>query len=239
MEITGAGTTYNNGCLEGGPCPNTMARSASVASLNLPDGNNTVAITARDASYDSHRDANGNIVPAKHQSSATATVRLDREKPRITATGSLSDARNGFIGPNQDYTLSVTATDGSLSSPATQRAGVTSLSATLDGEALPNASVTTPCSRPEGSCQLSIDTVISAARIDELDDAVPHTVRIRAVDALGQEEIDSFSVRVDKVAPAIYADGNLVELSGRTLTENSYRLRAETREQSALCPRSG
>lgn len=205
----------------------------SHALVNLSDGATTVTATARDASYYSYVDANRNPVPAVHVSAPqTTVVKLDREAPEIAASGTLNDSRNAFVSPDYDYTLTVTATDGSLSSPAAQRSGATSLTATLDGQPMTDGSASNACTRPEGSCSLTINAALTAAQVEELDETVPHTIEIKATDALGHEEIDSFSIRVDAVAPDITLDGNLVDLEQRTLTESSYRLRAEARDNT-------
>lgn len=232
IDITGAGTTYNSGCLQGGPCPNTMSRSASVASLNLPDGNNTVAVTARDASYYAYRDANGNIVPGKHQSSATAPVKLDRQPPEIALSGTLSDARNGFIGPGQTVTLQAVATDGALTPATAQRSGATSVTATLDGQPMTNSPVAAPCTQAEGSCTLTLNTNLSAAQLDELEPG-DHTVVVTATDTLGQSASETLTFGFDNAPPLIELDNSLADYDGEVLTESSYRLIAQALDTDA------
>ncbi len=194
----------------------TAPLAASIASSTLPEGAGAVTISSQDIL------ANG--------TTATTTPRIDRTPPIVTPSGTLNDARNGFVGPSQDYSLTVTATDGSLSSQAAQRSGVTSLSATLDGQPMTSGSASAACTRPEGSCALTINTTLTAAEIAELDESVPHTIEIKASDALGHTTTDSFSVRVDSTAPSMFFDGILAQLSGRVLGENDYRLRVEARD---------
>ena len=134
------------------------------------------------------------------------------------------------MGPNQDYTLNVSATDGDISTPASQRSGVTSLTATLDGQPMTGGSAAAPCTRPEGSCALNINATLTGEQIADLDDTIEHTVAITAVDALNHPKTETFTFRVDSVAPSSFSDGGLAQLSGRTLTEDSYRMRVEARD---------
>lgn len=215
----GATTSFNS-CLEFGFCP--KEHSASTTLGNLPDGAHPITVRTQDAA------AHGGT----HQANTTVLAKLDRLPPTITPSGTLWTARNGFVGPNQDYTLSIKVLDGSLSSQAAQRSGATSVTATLDGQPMTNSPLAASCTRPEGSCSLTLNTTLTGQQIAELDDAVLHTVQIKATDALGHPRTTSFSFRVDKVAPNVTLDGNLVDLEQRVITESSYRLRAEARDNT-------
>jgi hypothetical protein len=167
------------------------------------------------------------------------TERIDRSAPTISASGTLYDARGGYVGVDTDLTLQVRAEDGATSPAGAQRSGVASLEVTLDGQALPGGSPTQACTAPEGSCPLTAPLTLTAAQLQALKPGV-HTIAMRAVDALGHPTIaggaNSFTFMVDDVAPTTFADGSLEQLSGRTLTENSYRLRVEARDNQPFAP---
>jgi hypothetical protein len=112
------------------------------------------------------------------------TVKVDRSAPTVTPSGSLWDARTGFIRPGQDYSLAVNAADGDASSAGTQRSGATNIEVTVDGQAVAGGSSAQPCAAPAGSCPLSLTVPFTAAQLAGYG-AGPHTVSITATDALG------------------------------------------------------
>jgi hypothetical protein len=231
MDVPGGGNHANTGCLYAGPCPPSMPGNVNVATLNLPEGDNSVTFTAYDASHFDHRDASGNLVAGQHQASAVAHVKVDHQGPTLSPSGSLYDARNGFVGDNQDYALNVTATDGDASTPASQRSGATAVTATLDDQPMTGGSVSSPCTAPQGSCSLTIHATLTAAQIDDLDDSVPHTIKITANDAVGHASTPiTYTFKVDTTAPTSFSTGDLLKVSGSPLTEDTYHLSVQARD---------
>jgi hypothetical protein len=200
----------------------TAPLSTSIASSVLPEGAANITISSQDIL------ANG--------TTTTTTPKIDRSGPTITPSGTLNDARNGFVGPSHDYSLSVTATDGSPSSAATQRSGVTALSVTLDDQPFTDGSAAAPCTRADGSCALTINVQLTAAQITDLDDLLAHTIKITATDALSHSTTDSFSFHVDSIAPTGSSRGDLLKVSGSPLTEDTYHLDIEARDNAPTIP---
>ncbi len=116
------------------------------------------------------------------------------------------------MGPERDYSLTVTATDGAETPLSAQRSGVSSLVATLDGSPMTDGADNTPCTQAQGSCQRTITPKLSKAQIANLTDGSTHTVSIVAKDALGNlSDPTAFSFRVDKGRPTIQASGRLYD----------------------------
>ena len=168
-------------------------------------------------------------------STQALTVKVDRTPPSLTLGGTLYDARDGYVGPNRDLTLSASAVDGALTPATAQRSGATSIEAVLDPDGpnptqLVNSPATAPCSRPEGSCTLTLQATLSSAQIAQLDPTVTHSVRVTAKDALGQPSVSNVYFKIDAVEPSIDYDGSLASLADlepRPLTDGSYQLAAQ------------
>lgn len=227
--ITLAGAASGNGTLrpscDGDPnrnyCP--KAWTAYGFSYQLNEGSTTLSLTPQD-------------IVDNAGAAQTWTEKVDRSAPTLSLSGGLYDARNGYISSSQDLSLQAVATDGELTPASAQRSGVSSVTATVDGQPMTNSPLTVPCTRPEGSCALTLNTAITTAQLQALDGRLEHTVTITAIDALNQSSTQSFTFRTDSVEPATAIDDNLAQSSGRTLTEDSYRLRVEATDNLPFIP---
>lgn len=186
------------------------ALSMNANSSSLPDGSYEVTVFATDIL--------NNALPG----GAQLPIKLDRTPPRIALSGTLHDARDGFVNADRDLTLSAVATDGALTPDTARRSGVVSLTATLDGRPLTGGTASAPCTRPEGSCSLSISPKLTAPQIAALDETSQHTLAVTATDALGQSHTESVRFRVDLTEPEVYVAGTLFEGDQATLSDPSY-----------------
>jgi FG-GAP repeat len=201
-------------------CPTNATTSFTTAAT--PEGATTATATATDV--------------ISRQTSQPVTLKVDRTAPTITPSGTLWDAREQFVGADTDFTLHVVATDGAVSPASAQRSGVTSLTVTLDGQPVTGGAKTQTCTAPEGSCSLTADITLTAAQLQSME-VGGHTFSMTATDALGHTApASTFTFKLDPVAPTSFLDGNLEQLSGRTLTESSYQLRAESRDNQPFQP---
>ncbi len=185
---------------------------------NLPEeGTHTIRASV-------HQIAGGQYGDATH--GQPWQVKIDRTAPTLGLSGSLYDRRNTAIGADRDVTLTVAATDGTLSSASAQRSGVKTLDVTLDGKPLPGGRVEQTCTRPEGSCPASATVTLTQAMLADLTPG-RHSVEILATDQLGHSAQDKVAFDIDPIEPLLELDGSLASLEGEVLTEDSYDLRVE------------
>jgi hypothetical protein len=223
-----AAVPYSSGCdgRSASPCNADLAQTLTTSIDDLPEGANPLQSYATD-------------VLGKTGMGSVLTVKVDRSAPSVTQSGSLWDARTGFILPGQDYALTVNATDGDATSAGTQRSGATNVEVTVDGQAVPGGSITQPCTAPAGSCPLSLTVQFTAALLAGYGPG-PHTVSITATDALGQKRAPTvFDIESDTAEPTLELDGRLADVDGQVLTEDSYTLRAQALDTDAELYGSG
>ena len=191
-NMTAPGATGLPSVVQGSPCTGAgvgAPQGGTPGSANQGDRNHrcTAPLTVQ-APSSSLADGSYNVVVGatdilNNPGAASVPVKLDRQAPTIALSGTLYNARDGFVGPNQDATLQAVATDGSLSPSTAQRSGASSVTAMLDGQPMANSPVSVPCTRPEGSCTLTLNTSLTTSQLAELD-AGEHTIVITAMDAL-------------------------------------------------------
>jgi VCBS repeat protein len=110
------------------------------------------------------------------------TARVDNSPPVLgPLSGSLWDARRSTLDPSTTYTLNVSATDGSTSTPAAERSGVASIDISVDGQS--EEYVSQDCTAATGSCSLSDTSTLDASTLT----AGTHTVDVAATDQLGHQ----------------------------------------------------
>lgn len=209
------------------PCPSSFGTSLS---YTLDEGTNTLRL-------------DGNDLVNNYAPSQSWTERIDRTPPPTPVlSGPLWDARNGFVGPDADILLHINATDGDASSATSQRSGVASVTVKIDDQPFAGGSPTQQCARPEGSCSFSGDVSLPASQLAGLG-AGPHRVSVTATDVLGHAgPAQTFTFSVDGVNPSITTGGSLgalADLEPRPLTDTSYRLLAEARDNVVLATDSG
>lgn len=120
-----------------------------------------------------------------NEASESRPVKVDRTPPEITFSGSLYDQVNQTVsgGP---YSVTVKATDGDGAAPLTARSGVRSVQTFIDSEQVDYSSQ--EC--PGGSCPMTRTAQFNPSDYPQ----GAHTVKVIAVDQLGQESARSFTV---------------------------------------------
>lgn len=147
---------------------NTCPVDATFQVNNLPEGRQDVVAVGIDPVL------NGG--PAQ-----SWTARIDRSAPATTKSGDVAAIPAGGVLPDGDHTYKVTATDGSATSAAAERAGVTSLTMTLDG-----ATVATK----QQSCQASSCAAQVSYSFNSTQMSVgAHTLQVTATDAAGNTSV--------------------------------------------------
>jgi hypothetical protein len=161
-------------------CPkdltSTDARMNHQISYTLPEGANTVQLSASDYTW-------------RTSSPVSWTQKIDRTPPDLQLSGSLA-AQDSKILDQQTYDLSATANDGSSASPSTQRSGVSSLEVKLDG--VSKVLVTPTCSSGDCPSSANASWTLDAAQLQP----GTHTVEIKALDQLNHQRIKTLTLLV-------------------------------------------
>jgi hypothetical protein len=208
------------------PCAQTMTTSFRTGAANaMPEGSYNVHIHSADI--------------VQNATDTDVPVKVDHTPPTITASGSLYDVRDGYVADDHDYALSVSATDGSTAPASAQRSGVVSLAASLDGQPMTNSPVTAPCTAPQGSCSLTLNTTLTAAQIQGLDDTVAHAVTITATDAVGHPTTSTINFKIDTNDPDLALSGALWDAQDDLVSDPSYELDIDASDGDSDAPSSG
>ena len=120
------------------------------------------------------------------------TARIDRSAPAIAMSGPLMDrqiSQGQVIAPNESFSLSVNARDGSTTNAESERSGVRWASILVDGQQVAG---TSPQSCPQGNCSASTTWTFNAADWS----AGPHKVVAFAIDQLGHTSSREITVGV-------------------------------------------
>lgn len=170
-------------------------------------------------------------------------ARYDKTPPQVTAvSGTLADAAGSAVGAGSQ-TLRVTATDGDASAPDRQRSGVKNIAVLVDG--------VTRQATPDQSCPVSVTScpLTSTFTLSEQDlgDEGQHTISIVASDQLGQASAPSststpatsFTVVVDRTPPQVFAEGELWDSDGATVSDDSMSVDVDATDGDAENPSSG
>ncbi len=143
------------------PCPLSANDGFN---YQLPEGRHRVAVQTED------------LVENLSTAAYGPWQRVDRSPPSLALTGSLKDS-SGQTLTGASYDLAIAATDGSTSSPLTERSGVTSVEVKVDGQT--KLYETQQC--PGGSCRMDRNWVFRPVDYAE----GPHAVTVTARDAIG------------------------------------------------------
>jgi len=152
------------GAVGAGSCTSPSSAWSSSFTYKLPEGENQSFGLAFD---------NGGTPNAQPYS---WTQRIDRSAPQISQSGTLANAANNAAVEDGTYALHAVAVDGSTTSSALMRSGVTDLTVKLDGQEV--AGVHQAC--PSGSCSRTLDYELDTSALSRGD----HTLTTVATDAL-------------------------------------------------------
>jgi hypothetical protein len=137
--------------------------------------------------------------------------KIDRSAPQLAFSGSLWSHRTDYptILPPGSHGLSVTATDGSSSSPSAERSGVKNITITVDGE-LAHATPDQGCAT---SCSLATSWTLDPTDRD-LWTPGPHEIVVTATDQLGHQSSQTILVMLDPKQTPIAMCGGSANTSG-------------------------
>jgi hypothetical protein len=161
-------TLTNSGCGDPYTVPCVTLPIPESYSFTLPEGVTDVTASATD--------------PTGTTTTETSIMKIDRTPPTVTLSGALWNARVMDDGTDTDmlsqaYPVSVTASDGSLGSPSTERSGVSSISISVDGRQVDSLNQSCPPSSCTGTLNWSFDP--SAYSPGD------HTISVGATDQAG------------------------------------------------------
>lgn len=141
---------------------------AYAISYTAPEGISTVTLNGKDKS--------GKQAPAY-----SWTERIDNTAPVLqTPTGDLWTERD-TTAFEEGGSFSISATDGDPASSASQRSGVRTIEVSIDGEPMTNQRYERECTRPEASCDGTLNFVFDTVAFAPGE----HTVSVTATDQVG------------------------------------------------------
>jgi hypothetical protein len=173
-------------------CPNdwsvpaTAANGFSYSAATMPEGDNTLGVTATD-------------IVSKTGAAATWNLKVDRSAPTIALSGAMYDRREQAVDHRREglyaatYALQISAADGIRGSTADQqRSGVQTIKVKLDGQDVHLKGPDVLC--VGDSCPLT--TTYSLATDTVADGR--HTIDVVATDKVGHPSTSTFAVVVDR-----------------------------------------
>lgn len=195
-------------------CP--LNAALSFATAGLPEGSQTVTVTARDI--------------VENVRNTPIPLKIDRTAPQISATaGSLADIDGGATSASS-LRLDVTATDGQSGTPSAQRSGVKQIEIRINDEAGQRIKRSAQQGCPAGSCAMTASFELSE---EDLGEDGPKTVSIVAVDQLGHASnpaANQIAFTLDTTAPVVYEDGDVFAAAGQPLTGTEYTVDGRARD---------
>jgi concanavalin A-like lectin/glucanase superfamily protein/deoxyribonuclease NucA/NucB len=160
-------------------CPTTLSHTFTYSTGNLPEGSGTASVRAKSPS--------GSNSPA-----SSFQIKADHSGPTIEPSGGLGSP--GALGT----VLTINATDGDPSDPATARSGVSSVELLVDDERASYAEQ--PCAGDLGSCPLnpSLDYHVNPGVLPRGQ----HNFKVIAKDQLRHERVETWRAGTKGRSPA-------------------------------------
>lgn len=155
------------------PCPLSLTGSFTYSTSSLPEGSNTVSVTATNAG--------GN------NTTKSWAVNIDRTAPTLTLSGPLATQTGPLTGGS--YELDLSATDGTGSVPVS---GVSQFTVAVDGTTQSGLSSYTPCTSGQTQCTLTSSWTLNSSNLS----SGSHTITVTTKDGAGNSTTKTLNVTV-------------------------------------------